>query len=308
LSLFGSTLERDDLAAERPLVASEAGSAFRLFDRLTSGLPHGFAVPEERFSRFLWDTPRHLRKWATLASVRDGEVLAFARVGAYRPVNLWSHAEEGDGLLFGPWFIRGNEGAAAEVMEMAEAWSQRNRSHLLFAFDHVEAATFPEFHGGWSGLSERLSHIAGFLSRAGFRICRRELCLSRSLVSPFRPASPVSGLSASMSETDGRFSLTAREGRHDVGACNFALMHPARACDPAASRCGYVDGLRVDDRRRGRGIGRWLVTRALEEMTRLGCEECRLTTGSENFTAQNLYYSLGFEVRDSAISFERFRW
>ena len=57
--------------------------------------------------------------------------------------------------------------------------------------------------------------------------------------------------------------------------------------------------LGVDDRRRGRGIGRELAIHAVREAVRRGCDLLTLGVDERNIPARRMYESLGFETIDS---------
>ncbi|AET41276.1 peptide alpha-N-acetyltransferase MAK3 Ecym_7457 [Eremothecium cymbalariae DBVPG len=57
---------------------------------------------------------------------------------------------------------------------------------------------------------------------------------------------------------------------------------------------GYIAMLAVNNGYRGRGIAKKLVTLAIEEMIRQGCDEIMLETECSNEVALHLYESMGF--------------
>ncbi|MFK7812624.1 MAG: N-acetyltransferase family protein [Maribacter sp.] len=64
---------------------------------------------------------------------------------------------------------------------------------------------------------------------------------------------------------------------------------------------GMVDDVVVDSEQRGKGIGRKLMERLLEEGKSLGLDEILLFTGHHRAPAISLYTSLGFTLRESGI-------
>ena len=67
---------------------------------------------------------------------------------------------------------------------------------------------------------------------------------------------------------------------------------------PGLSRRGAwranIEGLRVDSSVRGRGIGSWLMARALEHARRRGCRLAQLTSDKRRADAHRFYERLGF--------------
>ena len=64
--------------------------------------------------------------------------------------------------------------------------------------------------------------------------------------------------------------------------------------DESVGRYAYVEEFQVMDKFRGRGIGRKLLTYALQQMKEAGVEAVYLRTREGNTPAQNLYESVGF--------------
>lgn len=64
---------------------------------------------------------------------------------------------------------------------------------------------------------------------------------------------------------------------------------------------GMVDDVVVDASQRGKGIGKKLMERLIEEGKTLGLDEILLFTGHHRAPAIALYTGLGFELRKSGI-------
>lgn len=64
---------------------------------------------------------------------------------------------------------------------------------------------------------------------------------------------------------------------------------------------GMVDDVVVDSAQRGKGIGRKLMERLLEEANTIGLDEVLLFTGHQRTPAIALYKSLGFTLRESGL-------
>lgn len=64
---------------------------------------------------------------------------------------------------------------------------------------------------------------------------------------------------------------------------------------------GMVDDVVVDINQRGKGIGRKLMVRLIEEGEKMKLDEILLFTGHHRAPAKALYESLGFKLRDSGL-------
>lgn len=64
---------------------------------------------------------------------------------------------------------------------------------------------------------------------------------------------------------------------------------------------GMVDDVVVDAAQRGKGIGRKLMAKLLDEGKKMGLDEILLFTGHHRAPAIALYTSLGFKMRNSGL-------
>lgn len=180
-----------------------------------------------------------------------------------------------------------------------------------------EIGAFPRFHGltgihsyngGWDGLSDRVPNVAHVLVRHGYRPYFREL----NLITPTLKVgvdkavlSPGLRLVHSIDPNDqqGR-KVQAMDGDEEVGICIYSTLAPLTD-NEEASHIGYVWWLHVSEAYRQRGIARSLMAATFEQLTLLGCTSCWLTTTCDNWRAQPLYYSLGFDMVDCSVSFHK---
>ncbi len=75
---------------------------------------------------------------------------------------------------------------------------------------------------------------------------------------------------------------------------------------PGLSRRGAwranIEAVRVDDAMRGRGVGRWLMERAMDVARRRGCRLVQLTSDRRRTEAHRFYARLGF--KDSHLGYK----
>jgi ribosomal protein S18 acetylase RimI-like enzyme len=85
--------------------------------------------------------------------------------------------------------------------------------------------------------------------------------------------------------------LVAKVGDSVVGFIDFTTrktaLHPAP--------CGLIDELIVSEKYRGQGIGRQLISAAVDKCRQLGCCEIEVSTEKTNAKAREFYKSSGFE-------------
>jgi ribosomal protein S18 acetylase RimI-like enzyme len=85
--------------------------------------------------------------------------------------------------------------------------------------------------------------------------------------------------------------LVAKAGDSMVGFINFTTRKTALHSAPS----GLIDELIVAEEYRGQGIGRQLISAAVDKCRRLGCCEIEVSTEKTNTKAREFYKSCGFE-------------
>ncbi len=71
-----------------------------------------------------------------------------------------------------------------------------------------------------------------------------------------------------------------------------------------AGPCALIEELVVDEKARGRGVGRALIQAALDWARSQGCSEVEVSTEQDNTDAQNFYRRLGFESVTLLLEYE----
>ena len=104
---------------------------------------------------------------------------------------------------------------------------------------------------------------------------------------------PGVDLEVYLAKLGARAEIVAEAGE---GRCRGVV---AFYCDDAESRRAFISLVLVDPRERGRGLGRTLVTRALDVARSRGCTACALEVTDGNAAAQALYHALGFHPIES---------
>jgi ribosomal protein S18 acetylase RimI-like enzyme len=202
--------------------------------------------------------------------------------------------------------LSGHREAGLQLLIAAEQFLTRYRSRLRLAFDPVEAVSIPFYNGGWCGLSEKLPEVVQVLALYGFRVRHREYCMTCRELPQDDPSEPDPPYYLQRSARDSyRYALKVFDRSTLVGSCYYSLMNPTTSQHPDAKFAGYINGLSVQQDYQGRGLGRLLMCHSLSHLRELGCRQVCLTTGSENYRAQNLYYSLRFALVDSTITLTR---
>jgi GNAT superfamily N-acetyltransferase len=282
------------------LQAEHLGALDALYRRVTASVPHcRFAPRPQAFAD------------ALLKPAREGTqiIVAVDEEGPRGCAALLDGGRTEEGLHEAELTALFVEDAAAGQM-LLEATTTRAQ-----ALGAERLVAFPpeHFHGpirayncGWGGLSDRMPSVAHLLAHNGFIPFHRELHLE-GLREPFAtaPTPEPSGIGfAVRSLADGTTVIAALVADQEVATCEYSRLDRI-SDDPAAAHLGYIWGLWVDENMRRRGIARYMMSRALADLSGRGCKGCWLTTEATNWPAQALYLTLDFEVVDNSTCFRK---
>lgn len=95
--------------------------------------------------------------------------------------------------------------------------------------------------------------------------------------------------------------LTARDGT----LAGYVWSWSDPRSDGNGDRAGFIGDLGVRAVYRGRGLGRWLLRRAMTDLRERGMAWADLDMDGTNTRAQRLYVSEGFQVRDQVHWYEK---
>jgi ribosomal protein S18 acetylase RimI-like enzyme len=155
-------------------------------------------------------------------------------------------------------------------------------------------------------LSDRVGLVAHLLARHGFTPFHRELHLeyTGAWYSPAPVTAPPGISLVRRIEARGQAIVAALGAEREVGTGEYSLLTRI-SDDPEAAQWGYIWNLEVAEGVRRQGIGRYLMSCALADLSVQGCRGCWLTTEATNWPAQALYLALGFAVVDGSTCFRR---
>ena len=87
----------------------------------------------------------------------------------------------------------------------------------------------------------------------------------------------------------------AREGDHIHGMLSLVVF-----AIPTGTKA-WVEDVVVDDGARGKGVGKSLMRHAMEQADKLGAKAVDLTSRPSREAANQLYQSIGFEIRKTNV-------
>jgi ribosomal protein S18 acetylase RimI-like enzyme len=270
---------------------------YEVYRQTTANVPHCRFIPSLKYTGLA--LARAEQAGAGLLVAEDHG--AVRGVATLRPV-----APAADGVpqleitgLFAP-----EERTATVLLEACLSRAKGARRLVAFPAEHGHCP-MPAYNAGWDGLSDKMPSVARVLARHGFAPTYRELHLE--CAAPHFPPTPMPappGITMVEGTEDGYLAVRAMAGDQEAGICLF-MMLSKYSDHPEADAWGYVDWLHVAEAQRRRGLGRYLMTWTLRRLREQGCRGCWLTTGANNWPAQPLYLSLGFEILDTSSSWEK---
>jgi ribosomal protein S18 acetylase RimI-like enzyme len=270
---------------------------YEVYRTVTAALPHCRFYPSvEHFGHSL-SHPAQVGM-RVLVAEEDGTAVGFA--------SLWPTKRAEDGVeeaQITSLFAR-SEVVVEELLRATTALVSSVERLVAFPSDHGRCVV-PSYNADWSALSDRLPGVARVLARHGFVPYYRELLLE--LASTYFPpmVTPlIDEVALAPRIEEHEHILVARNGENEGGVCVYRTS--AHLTDhPESGRWGYIDWLHVQPPLRRRGLARALLTHSLNNLAAEGCGGCWLTTRADNWEAQSLYLTLGFEIVDSTASFRR---
>lgn len=277
-------------------LAGHMPALYALYLKTVAQAAHCRFTPDlERFSA---DLLRTSDTTEILVAEEQGAVLGFAAFTKL-PKSNDEDAPEAITALFSA-----DDQAGYALIAACEARASTNK---LMAFPGThERCPVAGYNAGWDALTDRAPQIARMLVRAGYKPSYRELHLSADLTHNLPDQPPVPADVSIIFEQDqqGYFIQRALIGEQKVGICYYNTVGGVtKLPGKTAAQVGYVGWLHVEESARRRSIARLLMLRALQHLRETGCDECWLTTGAENWPAQPLYLSLGFEIVDSSAAY-----
>ncbi len=180
---------------------------------------------------------------------------------------------------------------ATLMLEDAETyWRQAGVGHIK-AF-HISTG-YPAFQAGVGLLPGDWDEHFRVLTAHGYQMVNRYFCVHRSLHEPVEEYISLAELSMVYrgSMADRRYEIYRRAQR--IGEARLVRSELKR--DGVEYPVALIAELHVDQHWRQHDLGKWLVTRMINDATLLGCRELVAYVTLAQHTAMNLLVQQGFE-------------
>lgn len=283
-----------------------------LYNDLTREVPHCYPVVAEELAGAIAgecgieSDGKRLASDSVFLAV-DGEgVLGFVHVGE-RPADKEDDAPA-RGVIRFLCYRRGRRDAGQALLEAAEEWLRERQISSVSVFP--QTFRYPFYGFAHICVSDRLDHVQALHFANEYSVSGGEYVLDWpdfALPSPETPAGLDVNMEAQRTPSRGLLPdvrLKARLDDTPVGECVF-ISASAFSRREEAQSWAFCDWLGIQESHQGRGLGLYLLRRALVEVRDAGYTHAAISTALDNYRALLLYANYGFHVVDTTRQFCR---
>lgn len=279
-----------------------------LYNDLTRSVPHCFPIEAEELAAAfdgecgIESRGKHLTTETVYVAI-DGEMVGFVHVGE-------GNDEEDNPTAYGVIrflaYPRGRRDVGQALLERAEQWLRQ--SHLASVVVSPQTFRYPFYAFAHAYLSNHLDHVQAVLLSNGYHCNAGEIFLDWPDFKP-NPSREVTDITFDLKVERnpglGRLpdiSVKAyQEGQH-IGEC-MLLSGGTFSRREAAEEWVFCQWLGVSDPFQGKGLGRYLLGRALVEARDAGYRHAGISCDRGNHRALLFYSNYGFHAVDWTLQF-----
>ena len=161
---------------------------------------------------------------------------------------------------------------------------------------------YPFYHRSAAFLSDRLGHVQALFQMRGFKRFRGEVFLDwddYACVDPGKPAWPVE-IEPTRAQYRGRLPAlknTAKLDGEEIGECSIVSCGDYAEHEDVQDRL-FVALLDIAEPYQGKGLGRYLLRRTMNDARDVGYRHAAISTAMDNSRAFLFYSNYGFRVSD----------
>ena len=262
------------------------------YNRAVSDVPHCYPIATgdwEESGSGLW-----------LVALKDGQIrgLSYVSMAEKDPID---ETENALGTLGFFWYQRGCRSLGQELLQESENWLTEHGAHAIQAFHYDHTPGF--YHAEHAYLSSRMEQVSALLGNNGYTRGQGEVVLDwpNYRVDAEDADCPMSyDIALDWEERpSGQKGLTvwARRENEDMGICVCTPLSD-QSPSPLARNWTYTRWLAVDPDIQHRGLGSFLVRRALAELYSIGYRHATICCIDDNYRALLLYSNLGYQAVD----------
>ena len=289
-----------EISRYEPTMSPELASAY---SNIIRSVPHCYPVSVEDFAyavaAVVEEGKSHdrLRSEAAFVAREDSSMLGFIHV-AIECAEKADEAEQGVIRFF--WYERGHRTAGQALLEDAEEYVRKQDVAQITAFP--QDYRYPFYHLPHAYLSDHLDQVHALLGFDGYRRAAGEVYLHWPDYEPIEPTPAGVSADISLQWCQGRGTLPgltvhAYQGEKEIGVCECLSCGECSYADQAQDWL-FTTWIGVSEEMQGKGLGRHLLQRALQEMHSVGYRHAAISTNWRNFRAFLFYSNYGYRVVD----------
>jgi len=281
-----------------------------LYNSVAPGLPHCYPATEADMAGVLAELTRatapddSLVSQAAFAARKRDRLIGLIHVG----IEPQKQAEDaGQGIIRSFLYRPGLRAAAQSLLERAEAHLFDLGVKRITAFH--QDYRYPFYHMGHAYLSDRLGHVHALMGLNGYERTAGEVYLDWPDYKPREPMPSPVQVEVSVQTCDGKgtrpgLTILAHSGGELVGEC-VNLSGGEFSGAEQAQDWFLTKWLGVAESFQGKGLGRYLLQRALNELHAIGYKHAAISTSWTNFRAALFYSNFGYHVVDWTYALAR---
>ena len=197
-------------------------------------------------------------------------------------------------------FSAGNHRTGLELIRAAEQWARDRSAPKIGAF--YQGNTYSFYHSSSACLSDRIGHVQALLQVSGYRKSRGEVFLDAENIRNVAPVDLESSYAVNVEHkitecVRPSYSIRISVENETAGVCSVVSRESFGGFAEESDRL-FFSWVGVEDAYQRRGLGRYLVRRALQEGNKIGYKHASISTALDNDRAFALYANEGFRVVD----------
>jgi len=273
------------------------------YNNVIHGVPHCYPVSVEDLSSALrplvgeGQTHDRLHSEAAFVAREGAATLGFIHLAIERPEEA-NEAEQGMIRFF--WYERGHRSVGQALLGAAEDRFRERSIGRVTAFHQDYRYCF--YHLEHAYLSEHLDHVHALLALNSYECVAGEVFLDWPNYEAPAPSPADVSADITLQWRQGRGArpgliVRARQGQKEIGVCVSVCCGEFSRADEAQDWF-LTTWLGVSEELQGKGLGRHLLQRALQEMRGVGYRHAAISTNWRNFRAFLFYSNYGYRVVD----------
>jgi GNAT superfamily N-acetyltransferase len=280
-----------------------AGALARCYNETLADVPYFLPAQPEWFAEPLASRHQQCAEEQIFAAQEDGDAVGFVHVGVAAPADKQYDLPGEPGVIRALCYRPGRRLAGAALLDAAERWARdRGRTETVAGDERFMYLFSPV-----GSLSERVSHVPPLLRLAGYQTAACDVTLHWPDFEPPAVRRPDLEFELVYEEGETRprrhVLLHAMQGDDEIGDCKMYWLGMPQYRPQFLDWC-YC-GIGVAGDLQGRGLGKYLLSRALAAMREQGAKHTLLLTHDDNYLAQLFYANFGYRFLDRTFSFRK---